>query len=163
MATLCLPNREFLMKSGYASEEATYLEEQENDSVQDICRSNYLFNYEQGITELLEIVANCCEGGWDGYDAVPVSVEVLRKTFRLLEKMPTLGIQRCPEIVPENDGAVTLEWHVNPKQELSVSVNPNNVLYYAFVDGSEKQHGSCFMQEGLPPSLVQLIEQIMDK
>lgn len=159
MATICLLDREFLIQSSYAGPEGSYLEEQENNSVQEICRDSY---YKQCESDLSKIVISCNERGWDGYDALPISAKVIEITSRLIKKMGILGFQNYPELVPENDGAITLEWYVNPKQELSVSVNPNNVLYHAFIDGSDKRHGSSIMQEGLSPSIIALIDQIMD-
>lgn len=116
--------------------------------------------YSSCFEKLFEIVGNCSDPGWDGYEALPIVIDVYFKIISLICNFPE-GLA-APDLVPENDGAITLEWHKNNKQEVSISINPNDKAYYAFVDGSEKKHGSCVLQESMPPFLIQMINQVLD-
>jgi len=110
---------------------------------------------------LVNIAENCSKQDWDGYGAVPIPNEVYLKVLTLISNFP-VGIP-APELVPENDGAITFEWQVNPKQELSLSVNPNNLGYYVFTDGSQKIKGAYVLQESLPPFFINMINQVIYK
>jgi len=161
MPALLEPKNEYLIRSGYAGGIAreTAEEIQENDSR--VAESLYLFPFSSCFEMLVNIAENCSKQDWDGYGAVPIPNEVYLKVLTLISNFP-MGIP-APELVPENDGAITFEWHVNPKQELSLSVNPNNLGYYVFTDGSQKIKGSYVLQESLPPFFINMINQVIYK
>ncbi|MFH1857211.1 MAG: hypothetical protein ABH836_08350 [Candidatus Omnitrophota bacterium] len=160
MPILLEPKSEYLIMSGHASGIGDETDKKIQEDNLHIAESAYLFSFSSCYEMLFEIARDCSEPGWDGYDAVPISGEVYLKIFTLINNF-SIGLQ-APELVPENDGAITLEWHKNHKQEISISINPNNIAYYACLDGSEKKHGSCVLQESLPPFLINMIDQILD-
>ena len=160
MPKLLEPKGEYLIRSGYAGRTAQEMDDdlQENDYL--LSQSAYLYPAAFCYEMLCEIVENCSEQGWDGFDAIPIDREVYFKVLSLIHNFP-VGIP-APDLVPENDGAITLEWQVNQKQELSVSINKDNVCYFVFIDGSEKRKGSYVLQESLPPFLINMINQIIE-
>jgi len=160
MPSLLDPKSEYLINSGYVGDvaRATDKEMQENESR--IAESDYLSPASSCYEKLVGIAGECSKSGWDGYAAVPIPGEVYFKIASLISNFP-LGLQ-APELVPENDGAITLEWNNSCKQELSVSINSSNIVYYAFVDGSEKRHGSYVVQKSLSPFLTHMVDQASD-
>jgi hypothetical protein len=161
MPTLLDPKHEYLIRSGSAGETGQSTDECIRNEDVDISDSFYSHPFSSCYESLFEIIENCSMPGWDGYEADPISPEVYLKTIDLLCNLP-LGTP-CPELVPENDGAITIEWQVNQKQELSLSINPNNLGYYVFTDGSEKTKGAYVLQESLSPFFLNMINQIYFK
>lgn len=160
MPSLLEPKSEYLIKSGSAGIDAKRTERAVRENASHMAESAYLSPFFSCYEMLFDIAQGCSELGWDGYGATPISGEVYFQVATLINNFP-VGLS-APELVPENDGAITFEWHNNYKQEISISINPNNVMYYAFVDGSEKKNGAYVFQESLPPFLIHMINQVMD-
>jgi hypothetical protein len=108
--------------------------------------------------ELAAVWEACRHPDWDGYDARPVTQEVLRNTYVLLESLP-LGFPP-PSIGAEPDGDLTLEWHCSPVRTLSVSVTAHGELYWAALLGSSRAHGSEPFFGDCPPSILDMIRRV---
>lgn len=160
MPVLLEPKCEYLVGSNSVGLDAEQTKKKIQKNNLHLAESEYLSPFFSCREMLFGIAKKCFHQNWDGHGAEPISAEVYRKTSNLIREFP-IGLH-APELVPENDGAITLEWHENHKQELLLSINPNNIAYYVFVDGSEKKKGSYVLQESLPPFLINMINQLVE-
>ncbi|MBI3581543.1 MAG: hypothetical protein HY098_05635 [Nitrospinae bacterium] len=80
--------------------------------------------------------------GWDGHDAVPILRKSIDVAIKLVSLLPD-GIAR-PELAPENDGGISLDWRSSEKNEtFSISVDGKNIVFAGvFFDGT-RIHGSA--------------------
>ena len=108
--------------------------------------------------ELKNVFAECAERGWDGYDAQPISREAIDNTRLFLDALP-LGVA-APSVGAEPDGSLTLEWYSSPKRLLSISIGPENLIYYACILGLKKFHGSQPFFGIVPKALIDLLNQV---
>jgi hypothetical protein len=97
-------------------------------------------------------------GGWDGYNALPVTWDSLSLTERLLRALP-LGSCRA-SIGAEADGQITLEWGRTAQRRLSVSVSPDGDLHYAALLGAEKTCGTVPFVDEVPDTIRNLIRKV---
>lgn len=49
--------------------------------------------------------------GWDGHNALPIHMEVMRRVLRTLA-MTTTADTPAPQLVPTCDGGIQVEWHI---------------------------------------------------
>lgn len=90
----------------------------------------------QGIAFILN---ECAEEDWDGYDAKPVLAEAIVHAIDFL--INRLGDISYPEIVPEPDGQVALEWYGPGNSSFSISFDGNNNISYACVLTENRERG----------------------
>jgi hypothetical protein len=155
MASIAMP----LTISGYASEIADFVAQQIRDSFVILQKSNALgFTAKGTFQQLDEVFEECSSEGWDGEQAKPISLEVLRCAERFLNSFP-LGIE-APEIGAEPDGAITLEWYRSPNKVISISINPDGWVYWAALIGTSKRHGADYSLMGISDDLLKIILQV---
>ena len=78
--------------------------------------------------------------GWDGYAALPVDAMTIEHVRMFVESLPTW--LPAPEVVPESDGEIALEWNREPNRVFSVSVGKTAMLHYAGLFGKGvERHG----------------------
>lgn len=94
-------------------------------------------------TELLDQVASliseCSKEGWDGYGALPLDPNAFSRVIELIYSLPD-GFP-LPEISPEPDGSISLDWISSKRRMLSVSVGKSDRLPYAWINGTDRGHG----------------------
>ena len=90
--------------------------------------------------ELNTVFNECSKENWDGYNAVPISKSVYLNAKKLLTMLPSSFPE--PDILPEPDGSIGLEWHKEPDVSFMISVNSTNELYYAGLVGKIKICGT---------------------
>ncbi len=155
MASIAMP----LPISGYASEIADFVAHQIENSFDMLQKSNALgFAAKGTFQQLDEVFEECSSEGWDGERAKPISVEVLRCARRFLSSFP-LGME-APEVGAEPDGAITLEWYRSPNKVISISINPDDRVYWAALIGTSRRHGADYSLMGISDDLLDLISQI---
>ena len=107
---------------------------------------------------LAEIESECKMPGWDGYGAAPLSSDALAEIKVLLQLLPPY--MPAPDIVPEQTGAIGLEWRRGKDAILVLSVQGKGVISYAAILGAEtKRYGMekfaatvpCYIQRELFP------------
>ena len=108
--------------------------------------------------ELAEVWDECRVPDWDGYQGLPVSWDAYRNARRFLLALP-LGV-RVPTVGAEPAGNVTLEWHHSRRRSLSVSISPNNELYYAALLGPDRACGTVIFYDEVPDTILDLIERV---
>lgn len=67
-------------------------------------------------------------GNWDGFEAEPISKDSAAKVKLFLELLPA-HIQ-MPEIVPEPDGDIGLEWEFDEDLWLILSFSGDGIIHY---------------------------------
>jgi hypothetical protein len=109
-------------------------------------------------SELLELFEDCRQSDWDGYGAVPLHRDLFDRVVRLLRKIPS-HID-LPELVPEPDGAIALEWWLSKNQVLSLSIDRSEYAPFAWVDGVERGRGVLLARNEFPAKIVSALESI---
>ncbi len=93
------------------------------------------------IGEVKLILAECFEANWDGHGSLPISIRSLGNAVNFYKEKLSEGI-RFPEITPEPDGQVALEWYGPAGASFSISFDENNYFSYANVLKNNRSHSS---------------------
>ena len=133
-----------------------------NDAANAVERSQALFGSKARVIEDIWCLAHeCSRRGWDGYDAEVVSREAIRRAIALVRALP--DDVPLPEVGPEPDGTVALEWSRSKHAVLSLSVGVENGLAYAWLDHADRGHAVAVYEEGrFPHHVLQRIRSIME-
>jgi hypothetical protein len=115
----------------------------------------------QAVDVLMEIWRECQLDNWDGHQALPVSQEILRNAYWLIQALP-LGFP-APSIGAEPDGEITLEWYRSRIRTISISVAATGVLHYAALFGSNQHFGTVAFYEQMPSEILDLIQRVIAK
>jgi hypothetical protein len=92
-----------------------------------------MMTHPQIITELTGTFLDCRREDWDGYNALPVENDAFLRTKALLSRLMTRFPAPTASATPH--GSLTLEWIVNPRRRLMVSVGSDEQIAYAGVFG----------------------------
>ena len=66
-----------------------------------------------------------------------------------------------PELAPEPDGAISLDWVHSRARVFSISAGRSDRLAYAWLDGTDSGHGVArFDGERIPPLVLDAIREI---
>ena len=121
------------------SVEADTLRKSATDVIRAAERSVSLFGEKsKAIDEILALADECSVEGWDGYGAAPVDGSAV--------ELATDFIRALPEAIPlaefsvDPDGAISMDWAVNPSRVFSLSIGASDRLAYAWLDGTDKGH-----------------------
>jgi len=99
------------------------------------------------VTALARVLEECANPGWDGYDALPISVKAARRAEAFLDALPSS--LTSPHVVPEPDGEIAVDWDFGPSLQLSISVGESGPLHFAGVIGEE--YGQRRVRHGTEP------------
>lgn len=109
---------------------------------------------------LARVARECASPGWDGYDAAPISQGTCDRTRAFLNELPIW--MPAPDIVPEADGEIAIEWYVGPHQVFSISIGAAGPLHFAGLFGQEDElHGVKSFDGSIAQELVQHIEKLL--
>lgn len=124
-------------------------------------RSHVLFGGKaRAIAQVWALVNECAETGWDCDGSVPVDRVAAFRAADVIRSLPP-GVP-LPEVAPEPDGAISLDWIRSRNNLLSLSVGAGDRLAFAWLDGSDKGHGVVrFDGQSIPKRILQGIEEIM--
>jgi hypothetical protein len=155
MASIAMPSP----ISGYTSKIADFVD-QKIKNILDMLQESHALGFAAKGTfqQLDEVFEECSSEGWDGERAKPISVEVLRCARRFLRLFP-LGME-APEVGAEPDGAITLEWYRSPNKVISISINPDDRVYWAALIGTSRRHGADYALMGISDDLVEMILKV---
>lgn len=153
MPTMVLPSF-----TGFASALGNEIYEKKEKSYEAIQKSATLGTGDTFI-QLYDIIGKCSSKNWAGDESRPISTEVIRNSWAFLRSFP-IGIEK-PNISAESDGAITFEWYRSPQKVLSVSVGPDNRLYYASIIGTQQIHGSTTQKE-ISNDILNIIDDIVN-
>jgi hypothetical protein len=99
------------------------------------------------LTSLMRVLEECSQAGWDGYGARAVSDQAAFRTIAFLNALPSSLTP--PDIVPEPDGEIAVDWDFGPSLQLSISVGPSGPLPFAGVIGED--YGQPRVRHGTEP------------
>jgi hypothetical protein len=105
--------------------------------------------------ELARIAAETAFDGWDGYSAKSISESTLSRAYRFLVELPDWIPP--PDIVPEADGEIAIEWFLSPNLTFSVSIPCSGPVHFAGRFGDEKLHGAAPHDSSIPESVLQML------
>lgn len=109
--------------------------------------------------QLIDVYKECHADGWDGQGSVQVQTRTLMQAKSLVELLPRQ--YRTPDINGDPDGHVSLEWYVNTRRLLNVSLSPSGTLHWAALVGSEDPRGSChFYGDEAPATLLYWLSRV---
>jgi hypothetical protein len=110
------------------------------------------------LPSLMHVLEECSHASWDGYDARAVSDQVAVRTIAFLNVLP--ASLTSPDIVPEPDGEIAVEWDFGPSLQLSISVGPSGPLHFAGVIGED--NGQLRVRHGTQPFEGVLAGDLLD-
>lgn len=123
-------------------------------------RSRVLFGEkEDAISEIWDVVNEHSAEDWNGDGAVPVDPIAASIATEFLRALPpSLPV---PEISPEPDGALSLDWVESRSRMFSLSVGTTRRLPYAWIDGTDRGHAvAAFDGEQIPARVLEEIRRI---
>ena len=110
-------------------------------------------------TELMSLLDECSEPGWDGYDAEPLSKLATISAMVFIDSIPEVTM--TPEVSASPDGGLTLEWE-GSERILSVTMY-DDTLVYAQLIGGTKQHGEVDFLREMPDAISSTLLQFFSK
>lgn len=103
-------------------------------------RSDSLFGTKAAvISEIWKLADECGVADWDGNQALPMDEAAVDGAVALIRAFPA-GIP-MPEVAPEPDGSISLDWIPSRHRLFSISVGSSPRLAYSWLDGADKGHG----------------------
>ena len=119
--------------------------------------SAWQLSRQDAMRELWEVFEETSSPGWDGDDARPLS---RRAKDALVDALFTLTPHvPIPEIVPEPDGGVAMEWSNGSARSLIVSFGPDGGLYFAVQIPGRRESGRRPFDTQLPSDLLGLAKE----
>ena len=111
-------------------------------------------------SKLARISRECANDGWDGYQAKAISRATCDRVRSFLNVLPSFMI--APDIVPESDGDIAIEWYVGPRRTFSISVGPSGPVHYAGLFGRDEEiHGVAPFVDSVPNTFLEHISGVL--
>ena len=123
-------------------------------------RSRALFGTKaDAISDVWRVAAEHSEEDWDGTGGAAVNSLAACNAVEFLRVLPA-GTP-LPEVSPEPDGSISLDWIESRNRLFSLSIGSNRRLPYAWLDGSDRGHGvASFDGEQIPSRVLEEIRKI---
>ncbi|CAN5806740.1 hypothetical protein BH11VER1_BH11VER1_03270 [soil metagenome] len=113
------------------------------------------------ISEVWKLADECGEADWDGNEAMVLDENAIAGAVSFIRALPE-GIP-MPELAPEPDGSISLDWIQSRHRLFSLSIGKSNRLAFAWLDGSDKGHGvSQFDGWKVPKRILDGIQSIVN-
>lgn len=137
--------------NGYTALNPNTLHSAVSTAAQDICRTtwNIIKDMERSqilfgkkavvISELWELADECGEDEWDGEGACALDFTAVQNAENFVRVFP--DNLPAPDVSPEPDGSISLDWIVSRHRLFSLSIGAGNRLAFAWLDGSDTGHG----------------------
>jgi len=112
------------------------------------------------ISQLWSLYEECSQQDWDGNDARPMSGVAAASVVEFIKVLPA-GLS-LPELAPEPDGAISLDWIVSKRRVFSISIGSSPRLAYSWLDGADSGHGVArFDGNAIPQRILEGIRSIV--
>lgn len=128
--------------------------------VSEVKKSATLGRQEATLHSLEELFEECTDEGWDGYNALPISEGAYLEARRIIQSLPMISFIPMPELTPEPNGEIALEWRKGSRFILVASVRGRNEITYAGLFGLNKTHGIEYFNDTLPPVLLDNLKRL---
>jgi len=141
------------------SEESRVVRDAVGSVVESVERSEALFGRKAAtIAQIWALANECAEPGWDSDGAEAVDRFAAFAAADFIRALP--GGVPLPEVAPEPDGSISLDWIRSRNSLFSLSVGASDRLAFAWVDGSDRGHGVVrFDGETIPVRVLQGIAE----
>jgi hypothetical protein len=111
------------------------------------------------LADLSRVYSECRVEGWDGYSAKPVSPDAYHAAVRFILALP--AVVPMPEVVPEPDGEISLEWDFGQWRALSLSISESGRIAYAAMLGRYKRETrSEIFDDVIPPEILSTLWKV---
>jgi len=113
------------------------------------------------LDELTEILKDCSQDNWDGYNAKPVSIDTYLEANDIIRNLNTsFSNFPMPEILPEPDGDIAFEWNDQWGRSFVFSIDDNKTITYAGIFGPNKAHGTEIYRGFIPRAIVDYLRRL---
>lgn len=113
----------------------------------------------QAIDQVIDAYRSCSRQDWDGRGAVPLSRTACIEAIRFLQNVSIF--YPIPEIVPNSDGDISLEWYRRPHYLFAVTFAGIGKIYFAGLFGKgNRQHGSEIFGDSVPASVFECMTRL---
>jgi len=110
--------------------------------------------------DLAALVIECSEPDWDGAGANALDVSAVLNAQNFIRALP--ADIPMPDLAPDPDGSISLDWIQSQHRLFSVSVGPGARIAYAWLDGGERGHAVApFDGDTIPARVIEGIRGIM--
>lgn len=114
------------------------------------------------ISQFWMLVEEYANAGWNGEDAEPISETAAGIAAQFVRALPE--DVPLPEIAPEPDGCISLDWIQSRTRLFSLSVGTGAALAYAWLDeGDSGCAVAPFDGQTVPPVVLGGIRRIVDQ
>ena len=111
------------------------------------------------IEALLPLPGRYREANWNGDGAAPIPESAIQEARTFLKKLPATF--PLPEVNPEPDGYLGLEWYANKWLLYVVSFNGKGALSCSGLMGPDRIYGTRYMDEGIPAEVLDNITKVL--
>jgi hypothetical protein len=140
--------------------DAALLIDQVQNLIRDRFNSSVTLSRIRAIESILEAWQSTDENWKLKGDEVAIPEEVKDASIRFVQSLP-LGFPQ-PVVSGEPDGHINFEWYRSPRRVLSVSIGPDNRLYWAALVGTESPRGSATYIERVPEIILNQIARVFE-
>lgn len=112
----------------------------------------------QALEELTDTFLDCRREDWDGYNALPIEDDAFLRTKALLSRL--INRFPAPTASATPHGSLTLEWIVNPRRRLMISVGSDEQIAYAGVFGTETVQGVANFVRDVPQEITHQLARL---
>jgi hypothetical protein len=148
-------------KSG-VSEEARAVDGAERNIAVHWEASRALFGRkEDALSELASVAEECERDDWDEEGAMGLHPDAVLAAQRFIRALP--DDFPLPEIAPEPDGYISLDWIKSKSRMFSVSIGANSLLPFAWRNGVDKGHAVAYFDgRTIPLTLLGDLKGVLD-
>ena len=114
----------------------------------------------EALEEIAIIYLTHQESNWDGYGALPISKGACIEAMRFLEMLPEAV--PMPEIIPEPDGNIAIEWYKSRLDQFTVSFSGHGtVTFFGKFGQLARSQGAEYFFASIPLRTLHNIRQII--
>lgn len=110
--------------------------------------------------ELLEIINECSEADWDGYDAHPIDQVSVRYAVQFIGLLP--NHISYPELLPEPSGNLAMTWK-NKNYHFMLGIDSNGHISYGGTHSKGKIYGTSKIKHtdnAIDEELIEVLEMV---
>ena len=111
------------------------------------------------ISAIWAVAAEAAEENWNGEGALAIHPAAATNAVTFIQTLP--ACVAMPEVSPEPDGGISLDWIQSRKRIFSVSIGRNRSLPFAWLDGASRGYGVVsFDGEDMPNRVLDEISKL---